>query len=383
MLTVALNLTHAHPGIGGGWQYISRLISSLCFIRDDIQFIAYTNRVSRDLFSSNDRVSVRETALSGANRPARVTWEHCVLPGLAKRDGVQVIHWFANTIALTNRLNSVVTVYDLLPFLNPYAYPFFRRSYVRYLLPRTVHRASCVAAMSETTAQALADTFGDRVGPIVVVPPLLPDCFRIYPAGDSAAARDRLSLPRKFFLYVAHWRPHKNHIRLLRAYAIARSHEARLWPLVLCGRPLQMESDILSEIRKLGLSDAVRCVSDIPEKEMPLLFNCAAALVFPSLYEGGGMPLVEALGCGCPVIASDIPTSREFGGDAVLLFNPLDEMDICRKLLACFSLPARAVHDRATYARGVEDYRAAGVAGRLELAYMTAAAANEKKCFTE
>ena len=78
-----------------------------------------------------------------------------------------------------------------------------------------------------------------------------------------------------------------------------------------------MLTEISSLICELQLDDCIRHLFDLDEEDMPLLFNAASTLVFPSLYEGGGMPLVEAIACGCPVIASDIPTSREFGGEAV------------------------------------------------------------------
>jgi glycosyltransferase involved in cell wall biosynthesis len=371
-LTIGLNLVHAHPHIGGAWQYISRLIDVIYKLPENFQFIAYTNKASDALIRKGGRIQAVQTGLTGKNRYMRIGWEHCVLPWLARRDRIDVMHWFANTVAVTNSVTCVNTVYDLLVFEKPSAYPVARRFYVRNLFPLTLRATSCIAAMSETTAGALSSRFGPSLPPVTVVPPALPSRFRVLAPEIGDRFRDKHRLPQDFFLYVSHWRPHKNHRALLHAYARARRENPRLWPLVLCGRPLKMHAEIFALICELRLKENIIHLSDLDEEDMPLLFNAASTLVFPSLYEGGGIPLVEAIACGCPVIASDIPTSREFGGEAVDFFRPTDHGDIARALLEAQSRSVCRQVFRADAERHVAKYRESEVARRLETVYSIA-----------
>jgi glycosyltransferase involved in cell wall biosynthesis len=115
--------------------------------------------------------------------------------------------------------------------------------------------------------------------------------------------------------------PHKNHEALLRAFAEDEDLPGPVWPLVLRGDGTER---LLEAIASLGLERRVNLLPPLDAAEMPLLYSAAGGLVFPSLFEGGGIPVLEAMASGCPVVASDIPTTREFGGDAVLLFPPTD-----------------------------------------------------------
>jgi len=129
---------------------------------------------------------------------------------------------------------------------------------------------------------------------------------------------------------------HKNHIRLIKAYADLKKQEANPWPLVLRGDSGQdtgtTKALIKAEIKKFNLEKDVIWLPRLSYHELPLLYSGASALIFPSLFEGGGIPVIEAMACGCPVAASDIEVVKEFAGEAAFFFDGKSIDNICNAM---------------------------------------------------
>jgi glycosyltransferase involved in cell wall biosynthesis len=228
-----------------------------------------------------------------------------------------------------------VTVYDLAAFAMPGAYTPMRRFYAHFMLPHSVKAATVVAPMSEKTAADLAAAFRVPRERMVVIPNPINGSFQPATAEAVQFFRRRYGLPDSIWLYVAHYYPHKNHARLLEAYHRLQAMDGGAWPLVLRGNKNGAEREIARLVARWGLEDVVIWLPPLTDEEMPVLYSAASALVFPSLFEGGGIPLMEAMACGCPVVASDIPTTREFADDAAMCFDPCDVESIARAMLAC------------------------------------------------
>jgi alpha-1,3-rhamnosyl/mannosyltransferase len=164
-------------------------------------------------------------------------------------------------------------------------------------------------------------------GKITVVHPGVDAAFRPLPSAEIEAFRARLGLPRRFFLYVGLRRPHKNLERLVRAFDRARHRSGPevLGSLVLWGAPDPRDAPTDAAVRELGLEREVRRLHQpLADGEMPLLYNACQGFVMPSLYEGFGLPPLEALGCGVPVLSSTGGSLPEVLGDAALYADPLD-----------------------------------------------------------
>jgi glycosyltransferase involved in cell wall biosynthesis len=258
--------------------------------------------------------------INGSNRISRIFYENSFLQWRAKIDNIDVMHWFANTQAVYNTKPSVVTVHDLLPFHNPKAYPLLNRLYLRLMLPQSLRNANIIAPVSETTMLDIQNTFNVNLKKMVVIQAIIDDAFMPVTSDKIVEFRNRYELPDKYWLYVAHYYPHKNHERLFKAIALLKVKKTS-WPLVLCGSKNGAEKLIAETLRSVGVEKDVIWLPRIEDKDMPNLYSAASALVFPSLFEGGGIPVMEAMACGCPVVASDLPTTREFATDAVLCFN--------------------------------------------------------------
>jgi len=155
---------------------------------------------------------------------------------------------------------------------------------------------------------------------MVVIPPVLNPAFNRLAITDKNIAefRRKYNLPEIYWVYVAHYYPHKNHIALLQAYSqLLNSDDFSPWPLVLRGDNLTDSEEIICTITALNLDRYVTFVPRLEEDEVSLLFAAAGAMVFPSLYEGGGIPVLEAMTCGCPVLSSRLPSIVEYADDAV------------------------------------------------------------------
>jgi alpha-1,3-rhamnosyl/mannosyltransferase len=370
---VGLNLLHALPEIGGGWNYIANLVGALGECDDANTYIAFVNTESECLVPNNPKfVSVRVNIRPGS-RPQRVIFENTMLQPLAHKYKLDCMHWFANTQALINAVPGVVTVYDLQPFLHLATFSLTKRSYLRFMMYLTCKRASMLLPMSQATARGLQNRLNVDPDRMVVIPAILPYQFAPGPPEKIAGIKTKYGLPERFWLYVAHLYPHKNHLRLLEAYHELLSSRFSPWPLVLRGDPHGAEKEVMQAIARFNLEKNVIILPRLDEKELTALYAAATALVFPSLYEGGGIPVLEAMACGCPVVAANIPPVREFAGDAASYFDPTDTNAIGKAMAAFQDTSSNWENKRQVGLARTAEFRPRPVVNKLLKAYARAA----------
>ncbi|MHB0856566.1 MAG: glycosyltransferase family 4 protein [Anaerolineae bacterium] len=322
-MRIGLDLLHALPEIGGGWNYIARLVAALGQHDTNNTYIAFVTEASACLVPASPHFHAVHVPIEPRARARRVLYENTMLQVIAKKHKVDCMHWFANTQGFVNSVPALVTIYDLQPFRQNAEYSWYKRLYLQAGMRQTMRHARLVLPMSASTRDALCMIGADR-SKMVVIPAIVDDRFVPCSPERVERLRSRYALPTAFWLYVAHFYPHKNHVRLLKAYSLLRERGKNPWPLILRGDDAGAGKGLAEMIQRLSLQDSVRFLPRLEEDELPVMYSAATAMVYPTLYEGGGMPLPEALACGCPVAASDIPTTREFAGDAALLYDPTD-----------------------------------------------------------
>ncbi|MHB0999826.1 MAG: glycosyltransferase family 4 protein [Armatimonadota bacterium] len=328
-MRIGLNLLHATPSVGGVWNYIEYVVKSIAMHDTTNEYVIYVNSKSAELIpEGNNKFIPVLIKLNPSSRIQRVLFENTLLQLLAKKHKLDCMHWFSNTQALFNTVPGIVTVYDLLVFERPKSYPLLQRLYAKYLISKSIKHASVLAPMSYSTAKDIARTFGTSDHNMVTIPTPIDYSFKAACIEDVNKFRIKYCLPASFWLYVAHYYSHKNHVKLLHAFAELKETTDNYWPLVLRGDMKDNANHLKGLAVQLGIADDIIWLPRLESNEMPILYSTASALIFPSLFEGAGIPIVEAMACGCPIVASDIPTTREFAGAASILFDPSDVKSI-------------------------------------------------------
>jgi glycosyltransferase involved in cell wall biosynthesis len=227
----------------------------------------------------------------------------------------------------------VITVHDLNFEVSPETIHPVRRAYLRRITRWSAHRARKVIAISRSTASDITRLYGVPSEKVAVIPYGLDAIF----TPENARAlepmvRVRYSLPERFLLFVGTLEPRKNLPRLLEAYALAR-HRAQLPPLVLAGAPGWQHERISAQARRLGIRECLVFAGYIPREHLPGVYAAATALLYPSLYEGFGLPPLEAMGCGTPVLASSTSAMPEVVDDGGILADPHNAQAIAEGIL--------------------------------------------------
>lgn len=368
-MRIGLNLLHALPEIGGGWNYIANLLSALGECDNSNTYVAFVTSVSSSLVPEKPNFEKVCIKIDPVSRPQRIIYENSMLQLLAHRHQLNCMHWFGNVQALLNSVPGVVSVYDIHPFLKFANFAVLKRTYLKLMLYLTSKRAHVLLPISHATADDLQRVSRADPARMIVITVILGPQFK--PASDEKMVSFRLKygLPEYFWLYVAHLLPYKNHVQLLKGYHRLKMNRGNPWPLVLRGDNRGSEKDIMKTIMQLNLLEDVIQLPRLDEVEMPMLYSSATALVFPSLYEGCGIPVVEAMACGCPVLASKMPVMEEFGGDAVSYFDPNDMISIEHAMGTFQKNPKERERGHLAGLKRSQEFRSQEVVSRLLNAY--------------
>jgi len=322
--TVGINLLWRVAGeVGGTEAYLTRLLAAL---GDRPSAFDYRLFVLPGFAAAHPDLAARfetETApIGGRRRPVRVAAESTWLAGRLRRTAIDVVHHAGGTVPPTPQPPILLTVHDIQYLRFPEFFSATKRRYLAAVVPRSVQRAAVVMVATEFVKTTLVDRLGTDPDRLVVVP--IPTQAVLPSAAPPAEVRRRYDLDdRPFFLYPAITYPHKNHGVLIEAMAqlIDRHPEALL---VLTGGVASAEPAIEAEIFRRNLTGHVRRPGRVPDADLEGLFAEAAALVFPSRYEGFGAPVIEAMQRRCPVIGADATAVPEVAGGAALLVDPDD-----------------------------------------------------------
>jgi glycosyltransferase involved in cell wall biosynthesis len=260
--------------------------------------------------------------------------QHVSIAALVRRSGADVFHYpHFDAPVRGHRVPTVVTFHDLKYLARPEFFPRFgaaKRAYFRWAYASTLRRAACVIADSEATREDVRRVFGDPGDRMRVVPLAADAAFRAAPPEAVTAFRAAHGLRRPYALCVAEFRPHKNHAALFRAWAAAEARATH--DLVLVGQR-HREGPAPEELaRAAGIETPVHVLPHIGVGELAAAYTGASAMVLLSLYEGFGLPVLEAMACGTPVLASDRTSLPEVVGDAGLLVDPEDTAAVARAL---------------------------------------------------
>jgi len=328
--TIGVNLLWMVPGdVGGTEEYATRLLAPFVSI-PDISLTIFGLRGLRAAHAELQAVgAIHEAPVTGAHRSARVVAERSWLRRRSRK--AAVVHHFGGTVPSNLVSPSLLTIHDLLPLDDPQLFSAPKARWLAGQIPASIRRAHRVLTPSAYVADQIADRFDIDRTRLHVVPSShsgtqVPTPGVTATAGEDSAARDsdvltRLGVRQPYILYPAISYRHKNHRVLLEAMSALETGGVQL---VLTGRPDAAQPEIDATIASRALSDRVRVLGRVPGPDFAVLFRGASALVFPSRFEGFGLPLIEAMRRSVPVIAANATAVPEVVGDAGLLVDPDD-----------------------------------------------------------
>ena len=294
--------------------------------RPDLEFVVFTGpQTSREVMEEF-RGRCDECFLGAKSSVIRSL---TLVPAALRRLRVDVFHGMDHVgIPLVGRSGKyVVTVHDVIPLILPETFTPRHRLVVRLALARVRRKADLVVVPSHAVKRDVVRRVGFPEARVVVTPEGCEPRFR--PVRSEAALREvaaRYDLPPRYVLAVGTLEPRKNLTTLLEAFARLRRNgevDADL-RLVLAGARGWLDEPIFATVRSLGLEDAVRFTGFVDDDDLPAVYSGAALFVFPSLHEGFGLPLLEAMACGVPVVTSNVSSMPEVAGDAATLVDPRD-----------------------------------------------------------
>jgi len=334
---IGLDARYLYPYFTGVGRYSYNLIHALAEINRDHDYVVFKHRDYTDAIVKNARFDELNVPIRPVGPGTLTTF------GLTTaRQRVDLLHSHFPVAPLMGPFRSVVTVHDLQPILVPQfsgqrplpvkaAYDLFYRFAYRTTITRAA-RLICISQATADDVTSLYDVPGDRIR---IVPYGIDACFQ--PVTDHRALtafRDRYELPDDFVLYVGNTRPHKNVPGLLRGFArfLALADDPHA-TLVLAGSKERFFADTRAAIHELGIEERIVCLDHVGDDELPLLYSAARFLALLSTKEGFGLPPVEAMACGTPVLVSTYAALPEVVGDAGIQVDPFDYDEIGQALL--------------------------------------------------
>lgn len=318
-----LSLSHNYRGAGIN-SYIYYLLRHLGRIDSDYNYSVF---LSERRFV-DEQLRLRYTRWPTHRPLVRILWEQLVQPMALRQAGIDLLHAMAFVGPLATSCPFVVTIYDLSFLHYPGAFRSWNRWYLSRFTALSARRARRVIAISENTKRDVVKMLGVPSEAVDVVYCGVDEIFHPLPAAEVTSFRRERALPDHYILFLGTLEPRKNVQMLIRAYAQWRRSEPTIPQLVVAGGKGWYYDQIFAEVERLGLTGEVIFPGYVAQEELPLWYNAADLFVYPSRFEGFGLPVLEAMACGTPVVTTNAASLPEVAGGAALLVSPHDEMQL-------------------------------------------------------
>lgn len=336
-MIVGISTSVIQKGKSGVARYVMALVEGLLPYASDHRFILFVLEKDRPLFAFAEGQMTIVTVSERYRPPVRdILWHQTVLPRLARLYRLDVLHVPSYRRMLSRApCATVATIHDLAPFRLAGKYDWMRMFYGRVVARRLAHRQDRIIAVSEQTAADLERFFNLWGKRVTVIPNgINHQAFR---PGDAGAAKQwvarKTGLAKPFFLYIARFEhPAKNHVRLVEAFDRFKAGTKSPWQLVLGGGDWHGSEQIHERIRESPYREQIRVLGFVADADLPQWYRAADLFVFPSLFEGFGLPPLEAMACGCPVLSSTRGALAEALGDAAITVDPEDSAELQQRM---------------------------------------------------
>ena len=335
-MRIGIDATALPPQPVGAGNYMIQLIRALVAAGTEQQLVIFAQAKGPGLIDLPPGSPVEWQLVDDSSPGRRFIWEQVALPRLVRKAKVDMLHSLHYTKPWSLPCSSVVTFHDMTYYLYPELHARTRRVIFPTAMRVSSRQADAILTVSESTRNDVIRLLNVDPGKIFTTQLGVDQKFRVT---QDADAKDQVAshydLPRKFILYLGTIEPRKNLPLLIRSYAslVENGTDHRL---VLAGKFCWVYEGVLNLVKQLGLEGRVHFTGYVAQEDLPLLYNLASLFVYPTFYEGFGLPVLEAMACGVPVITSEIASLPEIVGEAGLLVQPGDQhalSDAIKKVL--------------------------------------------------
>jgi glycosyltransferase involved in cell wall biosynthesis len=330
---IAIDARKLHDfGIG---TYIRNLVRGLAKIDQTTEYVLLSR--DKDLgFAATLGPNFRAVAERAGHYSVA---EQLSLPLAVRRERVDLFHAPHYVLPLLTPGRSVVTIHDCIHLMFPeYLKHRLGYAYARASMWTAAHKADRIFTVSEQSKRDILKFFHVPPDKIVVTPNAIDERFSVEPNAEHVTQiRERYQLSHAYILYVGNIKPHKNLERLIEAFHLVRSQGRSELELLIIGDEISKLQSLRRAVHKYDLHRYVRFHGFVPQETLSVLYRLASVFVFPSLYEGFGLPPLEAMACGTPVVTSNVSSLPEVVGDAAVLVDPYSPEAIAEGILKVLS----------------------------------------------
>ena len=322
-------------------NYVFGLVRGLAAVDGDNSYVVFA-KPQHIAELGVDRPNFRFLPVEFPARGLRLAWEQVALPRHVRAERLDVLHSPHYTMPLRHAARSVVTFCDMTFILQPEVHQPIKRVFFPAMMRWSARHADRLITISESTRDDLLRLWDVDPDRTTAVPLAAGPEYRPVPSDAAAAACARHGLrPGAYILYVGVLEPRKNVDRLIAAFGQAGARLGGL-DLVIAGRRGWMYDEIFAKVQALGLEKRVRFTGYVAQEDLPGLYGGARLFAYPSRYEGFGLPVLEAMRCGVPVVTTNVSSMPEVAGDACLLVSPDDVPGLAEAMSRLVEQPALA-----------------------------------------
>jgi glycosyltransferase involved in cell wall biosynthesis len=337
-MRVAIDARKLHDfGIG---TYIRNLLRQLARIDHDTEYVLLCGEADIGV-AAQLGPNFRAVLEPSPNYSIR---EQIHVPWVLRRERPDLYHAPHYVLPAAVSCSSVVTIHDCIHLMFPQYLPSRAAyAYARAQMWTAAHRSDCILTVSDASKRDILHLFNIPPEKIVVIYNAIDAHFSVTPPADAVGrVRERYQLNHRFVLYVGNIKPHKNLVRLIEAFNELRTGELEDLKLLIIGDEISKLPALRRAVHRHKLHKHVRFLGYVPDDQLAVLYRLAAVFAFPSLYEGFGLPPLEAMASGTPVVVSNVSSLPEVVGDAAVLVDPHDVSSIVDGLRLVLTDPARA-----------------------------------------
>lgn len=326
-MRIAINTLGPSKLKAGVGNYVVSLVQELSKIDDENEYTIFVNRDNEQFFKTNNK-HFQIIILPDYTRKKllRIVWEQFRLPKLLKKMNIDLLHSPGFVAPLKMSAKSVVTVHDMTFFSHPECHTRFKRLYFQNMIPKSIASADAVIADSENTTQEICKYLHTPKEKITTVHLGVGEHFKqINRRKAKEYLKTKYHINNRFILFVGTIEPRKNVQTLVDAFLQIKDPKLKL---VIVGNKGWNVAELFKVITESPIKEQIILPGYVTDEDLVKFYNAAEVFVYPSLYEGFGIPIIEAMACGCPVITSNVSSMPEVAGTAALLVDPNNANEI-------------------------------------------------------